>query len=137
MSFVVRRADYFYATIRDEPGEAYKMLAMLAELGTNLLALTAVPVGPTHTQLTIFPEDVPRLENEVHRVGLTLDGPHPALFIQGDDKLGALAEIHVKLHEAAVNVFASSGVTDGKGGFGYIVYVKPADYDKAAKVLGV
>ncbi len=137
MSFNVRRADYYYATIQDEPGEAYKMLAMLAELGTNLLAFTAVPVGPSHTQLTIFPEDVPKFESEVHKVGLTLDGPHPALHIQGDDKLGVLAGIHVKLHEANVNVFAATGTTDGKGGFGYVVYVKPDDYERAAVSLGV
>jgi len=137
MSFNVRRADYFYATIRDEPGEAYKMLAMLAELGTNLLAFTAVPVGPTNTQLTIFPEDVSKFDSEVRKVGLTLDGPHPALHIEGDDQLGVLADIHVKLHEAHVNIFASTGVANGKGGFGYVVYVKPGDYERAATALDV
>jgi hypothetical protein len=36
-----------------------------------------------------------------------------------------------------VNVYASSGVTDGVGGYGYILYVKPEAYDRAARVLGV
>jgi hypothetical protein len=28
---------------------------------------------------------------------LVLDGLHPALLVQGDDELGALAELHMKL----------------------------------------
>src|SRR5216684_3492026 len=41
MAFHVRRIDYFSATVRDDPGEAYKLLATLANLGVNLLAFTA------------------------------------------------------------------------------------------------
>lgn len=137
MAFSIRKADYFYTTVRDMPGEAYKLLSRLAELGVNLLAFTAVPVGPMHTQLTIFPEDVPKITNEAEKIGLIIDGPHPALLVQGDDELGALADIHLKLYEAAVNVYASSGVTDGRGSFGYVLYIKSEDYEKALKVLGV
>ena len=36
------------------------------------------------------------------------DQPH----MQGDDELGALAEIHQQLFRADVNIYASSGVTD-------------------------
>ena len=57
MATKIRRVDYFYATIKDQPGEAYLFLQQLADLGINLLAFTAVPVGPTSTQLSIFPED--------------------------------------------------------------------------------
>lgn len=137
MPFRVQRADYFFATVRVEPGEAYNLLSHLAELGINLLAFTAVPVGPTHTQFTIFPADVPKLLHEVEKAGLSVDGPHPALLVQGDDELGALADIHVKLYEANVDVFASSGVADGKGSYGYVVYVKPQDYERAVTALGV
>ena len=61
MAFKIRRVDYFYTTVKDQPGEAYRLLSQLADLGVNLLALTAVPIGPLHTQLTIFPEDTPML----------------------------------------------------------------------------
>ena len=115
MAFHVRRIDYFSATVRDDPGEAYKLLATLANLGVNLLAFTAVPVGPLHTQLTIFPEDSAKLANEAKKDRLVLDGPHPALLVQGDDELGALAELHMKLLKANVNVYAATGVADGGG----------------------
>ena len=137
MAFRIRRVDYFTTTVQDQPGEAYKLLSQLAELGLNLLAFTAVPVGPLRAQLTIFPEDSLRTAAAARKAGLVLDGPHPALLVQGDDELGALARIHAKLYEAAVNIYASSGVADGRGSFGYVVYVKPDDYERAASALGV
>jgi len=137
MACTIARVDYFYTTVMDQPGEAYKLLAQLADLGVNLLAFTAVPIGPTSTQLTIFPEDPAHLKNEAVKVGLALDGPHPALLVQGDDDVGALAEIHLKIFEANVNVYSASGVTDGRGSFGYVIYVKPEDYERAAAALEV
>jgi hypothetical protein len=137
MTFKIRRVDYFYTTVRDQPGEAYKILLLLANLGINLLAITAVPFGHTNTQLTIFPEDTGKLLSEAHKADLKLDGPQPAFLVQGDDQLGALVEVHMKLYEANVNVYASSGVADGKGSYGYIVYVRPDDYERAAAALNV
>lgn len=137
MGFNIRRVEYFYSTVKDEPGEGYKLLSMLAELGINLLAFTAVPVGPMRTQLTIFPEDAPQMSDKAKKAGIPLDGPHSALLVQGDDRLGAFADIHVKLYQAKVNVYASSGVTDGRGSYGYILYVRPEEFDQAARALDI
>jgi hypothetical protein len=137
MPVKVRRIDYFYVRVEDVPGEAYKLLSMLADLGLNLLAFTAIPIGPEQTQLTLFPEDAGRMSSEARKANLELDGPHRALLVQGDDELGALASIHAKLYEADVNVFASSGVTDGQGSFGYILYIRPDEYERAAAALSV
>jgi hypothetical protein len=137
MAFSIRRVDYFYATVKDEPGEAYKLLSLLASLGINLLAVTAIPYGPMNTQLTLFPEDTGKLRSEALKAGLKLEGPQPAFLIQGDDKLGALVEVHMKLYDANVNVYASSGVSNGKGSYGYIIYVRPDDFQRAVTALGV
>ncbi|UCC73808.1 MAG: hypothetical protein JSV86_04405 [Gemmatimonadota bacterium] len=137
MAFTIRRVDYFYAAVEDRPGEAYKLLSQLAEFGINLLAITAVPVGPERTQLTLFPEDALRMASEAQKAGLSLDGPHPALLVQGDDELGALVGIHERLYEARVNVVAASGVTDGRGNYGYVLYFRAEDIDRAAAALEV
>lgn len=137
MPFRIRRIEYFYTTVRDQPGEAYKLLSNLADLGLNLVAFTAVPVGPTRAQLTIFPEDPLKMAEAAKTAGLALDGPHAAFLVQGDDELGALSRIHAKLYQANVNVYASSGVADGHGSFGYVIYVSPHEYERAAEVLGV
>jgi hypothetical protein len=131
MACTARRVDYFYTTVTDQPGEAYKLLKTLADLGISLLAFTAVPTGPLRTQLTLFPEDAGKLAREAQSDNLVLDGPHPALLVQGDDALGALAELHMKLADARVNVYASTGLADGRGCFGYIIYMRPEEFDRA------
>ena len=137
MAHTIRRADYYYANIRDELGAAYRVLQQLAELGVNLLAFTAVPSGPNLAQFALFPEDPNRLAAEASAAQLKLDGPYHAFLVQGDDELGALASVHEQLFRAGVDVYASSGVTDGRGSFGYVVYVREDQFEHAAEALGV
>lgn len=137
MAHTIRRVDYFYASIRDELGAAYRVLAQLAELGVNLLAFTAVPSGPALAQFALFPEDPNKLAAEASAAQLKLDGPYHAFLVQGDDELGALANVHEQLFRAGVDVYASSGVTDGRGSFGYVVYVREDQFERAAGALGL
>ena len=131
----IRRVEYFHATVKDRPGEAYSLLSQLAASGVNLLAFSAIPAGLEHTQLMLFPESVEQLLRVAATTGLVLTGPQHALLIQGDDRLGALAEIHSKLTDARVNVYSSNGVADGRGGYGYVVYVRTEDFERAARAL--
>ena len=119
------------------PMEAYKLLSLLAEVGVNLLAFTAIPHGPMRTELTLFPESTSQLESAAAKAGLAMDGPHHALLAQGDDELGALAGVHERIYEAGVNVASASGVTDGGGSYGYVIYVRPEEFDKVAAALNV
>ena len=137
MAYQIRRVDYYYVTVKDEPGEAYKFLSHLASLGINLLAFTAVPSGQNSAQLTLFPESSLNFQQKAKQAGLAYYGPHHAFLVNGDDELGALVEIHNVLFNARINISASSGVTDGKGEYGYVMYLKPEDYDRAAKALGI
>jgi hypothetical protein len=137
MAYSIRRAEYFHATVVDQPGEAYRVLSALEGLGVDLLAFTAVPVGPDRTQLTLFPADPSKMTSEARKAKMELDGPHPALLLQGDDELGALVEVHEKLYRAKVNVYASTGVSDGHGKYGYVIYVREEDCERAAKALEV
>jgi hypothetical protein len=135
MAYTIRRVEYYYANIRDELGAAYRVLAQLADLGVNLLAFTAVPSGPNLAQFALFPEDPNKLAAEAHAAQLPLDGPYHAFLVQGDDELGALANVHEQLFQAGVDVYASSGVTDGRGAFGYVVYVREDQFERAAEAL--
>lgn len=137
MAFTIRRVDYFHCCVQDQPGVAYRLLTILAEGGVNLLAFTAIPHGPMRTELTLFPEVASQFQSAAAKAGLEVDGPHHAFLAQGDDVLGAFAGVHEKIYEAGVNVASASGVTDGKGSYGYVIYVRPEDFDKAAAALGV
>lgn len=135
MAYTIRKVSYFYTDVIDQPGEAYRVLSQLADLGVNLLAFASVPTGPQRTQLTLFPSDRPHFEDTVRNTGMELDGPHQAILVHGDDRMGALAEVHEKLADARVNVFASTGVADGKGCYGYVIYVRPDDLERALDAL--
>ncbi len=137
MTAHIRRIEYFYTTVKDEPGRAFDLLSKLAFAGVNLVAFSAVPVGPASTQLVLFPEQPEFLTRFAKEAGLTLTGPQPVFLIQGDDELGALCEIHKRLSDADINVFKSEGVADGRGGYGYLIYVRQGDYEDAARALGV
>ena len=136
MPLTVRTMEYFYTRVQDEPGKAYELLAKLASEEINLLAFSAVPYGPNHVELTIFPEQPENFVRVAEILGRTLTGPQHACLIQGDDRLGALADVQKKLVDAGVKIYASSGVTDGKGHFGYVIYFREGDHLAAAKALG-
>jgi hypothetical protein len=135
MSTTIQRVQYFYTTTADKPGEGFRVLSLLADVGVNLLAFTAIPSGPMRTQLTLFPEDAGKMKAEGEKAGLKLEGPHAALMVQGDDELGALADVHKKLYDANINVYASNGVADCDGSYSYIKYVQQSEMDKAEAVL--
>ena len=137
MSTKIRRVQYFYAMVKDQPGEAYRLMTQLASSEVSLMAFKAIPMGPELTQLVLFPDDVERLARAAERTGVVLTGPHNAFLIHGDDRLGALVDLHQRLSDAHVNVYASDGVTDGRGGYGYVLYVRPDEYETAAGILGV
>jgi hypothetical protein len=137
MASRIRRVAYFHTTVVDEPGEAYRVLTTLAGLGVNLLAFTAVPVGPNRTQLTVFPEDPEHMRHVAERAAMALDGPHPALLVQGDDELGAVAAVHERIYRAGVNIFATTAIADGQGHYGQLVYLRPEDDARAADALGI
>ena len=135
MTFRVRSVEYFYTRVEDEPGRAYGLLANLASEDINVLAFSAVPYGPNYVELTIFPDRSKDFQRVAQKLGWVLTGPQHACLIQGDDHLGALAEIHKRLRDANVNIYASTGVTDGEGRYGYVIYVKEEDHQFAAKAL--
>jgi len=133
----VRRAEYFYAIVDDKPGEARRLLEYCSAHGVGLMSFTAFPIGEGRAQLDFFPEDVMKLKLAAREAGISLVGPKKAFLIQGADRLGALVEHHLRLANAGVSVYAANGTTDRRGGFGYVLWVKPEDYEKAAKALGV
>ncbi len=137
MAKEIKRVDYFYCSFEDQPGEAYKLLSFLASVGVYLHAFNVVPIGPFRTQFTLFPQETSKLIAEAKKANIRLEGPNPALLIQGDDEMGALVDIHAKLFQQNINVFSSTGVTGGKGSFGYVIYVRPEHFEKAAQTLGV
>ena len=137
MSDKIQKLNYYYAIVQDKPGESHKILSMLADVGVNQLAFNISHISPERSQITFFPKDEAKLLSVTKRAGLTLDGPYNAIMVQGSDELGALVEVHEKLHNVNINIASSTAISDGHGSFGYVIYVRPDDYDKAADTLSI
>lgn len=135
MPLSVRRVEYFYVMVRGAADEAGDLLNQLAAESVNLLALNLTPMGPESTQLTLFPDDSMRLQNAARAARLTLDGPHVAVLLQGEDEPGAIARVHHALHRAGVEVYASSAVVSGRGFYGYVIYTRPEHAERAIATL--
>jgi len=135
MAFSVRPVEYFYVNTRDGAGAAYHVLSAFAGRGVDLLAFTAVPSGPERAQFALFPRDPAQFIAEARLAQIPAEGPHHALLVHGDDELGRLAGIHGRLFEAGVDVYASTGVSDGRGSFGYVVYVREDQFEQALRAL--
>ena len=136
MAETVRRVEYFYVTVPDTPGEGRRILAALQEQGVNLAAFLAFPTGSGESQIDLVPEDPAALREAAAQAGVALSEGKRAFLVQGDDRVGALADATAKLAEADINATAAAAAAAGAGTYGMILWVAPTDYDRAAEVLG-
>jgi hypothetical protein len=136
MADSIRGVEYYYVTVPDAPGEGQRILSALQESGVNLLAYLGFPVGGGQSQLDLVPENPAGLRDVAERLGLTLSEAKRAFLVQGDDRVGAVADTTSKLAEASINVTAAAATAAGSGRYGMILWVAAADYERAADVLG-
>jgi hypothetical protein len=135
MADTVRGVDYYYVTVPDTPGEGQRILSALKDRRVNLLAFLGFPSGG-QSQIDLVPEDAQALREAAEQAGVTLSEAKRAFLIQGDDRVGAVADALGKLAEASVNVTAAAAAGAGSGRYGMILWVSEADYDRAANALG-
>lgn len=133
----IKRAEYFYTTIDDRPGQWARILAEFKKAKVNLLAVTAFPTLTGKTQIDFFPKDAVKFKAAAGTAGLILTGPKRGFLVQGEDRAGALVDIHRKLAEVGINVTAANGSTAGSGRFGYVFWVRPENFERSAQILGV
>jgi hypothetical protein len=136
MADTVRSVDYQYVTVPDEPGAGKEILSALQSSGVNLVAFLGFPRGGGQAQIDLVPEDPEALRAAAEEAGVTLSEVKRAFLIQGDDRVGAVADATAKLAEANVNATAAAAVSAGSGRYGMILWVAPGDYERAAGALG-
>src|SRR5262249_5165661 len=115
MAETVRRVEYYYVTIPDAPGEGGRILSALKDSGVNLLAFLGFPLGGGQSQIDLVPEDPQSLREAAERAGVTLSEAKGAFLIQGDDRVGAVADTAAKLAEANINLTAAAATGAGSG----------------------
>jgi hypothetical protein len=136
MADTARGVEYYYLTIRDAPGEGQRVLSALKDNGVNLLAFLGFPLAGGQSQIDLVPEDPQALREAAGQAGVTLSEAKRAFLIQGDDRVGAVADTVAKLAEANINLTAAAATGARSGRFGMILWVAAGDYERAAEALG-
>ena len=137
MADTVRRIEYYYVKVPAEPGTAAQTLGPLKQSGVNLVAYQAFPIGDKQSQLDLVPEDPAAFKVAAGKAGIPLSEAKKAFLVQGDDRAGAVVDTVSKLAEAKINITATMATAAGGGNYGMVLWVAPADYEAAAKALGV
>ncbi len=137
MAEILQRIEYYYTVIPNQAGEGAKVFDTLKAAGVNLIAHTGFPTSWGRAQLDFVPSDKDAFLAAAKKAGIKMVGPKIAFLIQGEDRLGAVADVLGKLKQAQINVTAMQAVANGEGRYGAILWVKPGDISKAAQALGV
>jgi hypothetical protein len=131
----VRKVNYCYVTVSNRAGQGAKVLGQLKDAGVNLLAYSGFPVKGGKAQLDFVPENMAALRRVAKKNGWRLSKPKKGFLITGKDEQGA-AHRHIdRLAGARISITAADAVVAGKGRYGMILWVKPKDYNRAARVL--
>ncbi len=136
MAEEIRKVEYFYIETPNKPGEAAKVLGALRSAGVNLIAFTGFPSG-RKAQMDFIPEDTAAFKAAAKKAGLKLSPKKTGFLIQGEDRIGAVAETMEKLAAAKINVTAMDAICAGAGRYGALLWVGASDVRKAASALGV
>ena len=137
MADIVRRIEYYYTVVPNRTGAGVKVLSALKARGANLIALNGFPPSTGRAQLDFVPSDRDAFLAAAQKAGIKLVGPKVAFLIQGEDRVGAVADVLSKLGQAQINVTAMQAIATGAGRYGAILWVKPRNIGKAAQALGV
>jgi hypothetical protein len=136
MSERTRSVEYCYVTVPDKPGNGAAVLSELRARGVNLLAYLGFPAGRSKSQIDLVPEDPAALRQAAKQAGLRLSRAKQAFLVQGEDRMGAVADITRRLAEAKINIIAAAATAAGVGRYGMILWVSPRQFKKAAAILG-
>ena len=131
----VRKVNYCYLKVPNYAGQGEETLRTLCEAGVNLLAYSAFPIGGRKAQLDFIPEDMSAFKKVARKNGWRMSQVKKGFLITGQERLGAVHRHIAKLSDAKINITAADAVSAGKGRYGMILWVKPNQYARAARLL--
>jgi hypothetical protein len=131
----VRKVSYVDVKVPNRAGHAAKVLGALEEAGVNLLAFTGFPAKGGKSQIDLVTNDLAGVRRVARKQGWRLSKTKRGFLIQGKDRVGAVHGQIKRLADQRINMTALDAVAAGKRQYGMILWVKPKDYARAARVL--
>ncbi len=108
MAEEIRVVEHYSASILNKVGEGARVLGALRDAGVKLVAFWGYKHGAGRAQLEFIPEDSATFVAAAKKAKLRVS-KSTALYIHGDDRPGAIADILGKLAGARINVAAVQG----------------------------
>lgn len=134
MPDTVRKVDYYYSTVPQRAGQGARVLDAFRDAGVNFLAIHAFP-SAGKAQIDFFPENSRAFLKAADKAGLKVSPKRTAFLVEGNDRVGAIAELLEKLGDAKINVTAMDAVATG-GRFATILWVRRDNVNRAVRALG-
>ena len=131
----VKKVSYCYVTAPNRAGHGETVLDALKEAGVNLLAFSGFPAKGGKAQLDMVAESMAPVRRMAKRNGWRVSKIKKAFLVQGRDEMGAVHRHVRKLGEAKINVVSAQAVAAGQRRYGMILWVRPKDYARAARML--
>ncbi len=131
----IRKVDYYCLKTPNKPGAGEKVLSVFRKERISFTAVHAFPEGKS-IQVDFVPKDARKFLRVARKAKMRLRKKKRAFVAEGTDRAGGLAGILEKVSAAGINVTAVTGLAAGRGRYGAIFWVKPKDYNRAAKALG-
>jgi hypothetical protein len=132
----VRKVNYCYTKVPNNAGQGEEALRALRDAGVNLLAYSGFPIAGRKAQMDFIPENMSAFKKVARKNGWRLSKVKKGFLITGQERVGAVHRHLAKLSDAKINVTAVDALGAGKGRYGMILWVKPKQYARAARVLG-
>lgn len=135
MADIVKKVTYCNTVVTNRAAQGVKVLAELQRVGVNLTAFSGFPTKGGKAQLDFVTEDIGAVRKVFRENGWELSKPKKGFLIHGEDGVGVAFKHIKKLADEKISITAADAVYAGKGRFGMILWVKPKDYRKAARLL--
>lgn len=135
MADIVQTYDYFALGVPDKAGEGQRILAMLAREGVDLVAFSGFPTGAGKAQLDIVPADAKAFAAAAQKLKLRPRKAKTVFLVQGDDRVGAVAQVLARTSAAKIQLIAAQALAAGAGRWAMMLWVKPGSVEKARRAF--
>jgi len=133
----VKQVDCFRVMVVDRPGEGARVLTAFRHAGVRLFGFSGCSLGHHQARLIFVPQDPAAFVNAAKAAQIPLAGKETAFLIQGADRAGLLAKTVTKLALSEINITSAQLSCGDDGRYGGIIWLKPADVQKAVRALAV
>jgi len=137
MKLDVARVDVWAASIKDRPGGLAEKLALLAQAGVNLEFVIArrCPEKPGTAVVFVTSIKGAKQVKTAGKAGFSKTKSLQGLRIAAVDRPGLGAAITKQLAGAGINLRGFSGAAIGRHAVFYLSFDRPADVNKAMRIL--